>query len=164
MKEELEIAQPNAAQEAAKDIAKYLDAFTPLTLGQREVDRLAAIISKHCCGGGEADKPMGEVKRLREALRSYRKIVRRWQHHAFVTSRLLGCDSIDEEIETAIDKLKHDYATARADAIGECVGAIKSLFRKEGDPSEHRDYNNGVEDSWTALEQLKGEGGRDVTE
>jgi hypothetical protein len=31
---------------------------------------------------------------------------------------------------------------------------VKTLFRHEGDPSVHRDYNNGVEDAWSIVESL----------
>jgi hypothetical protein len=95
-----------AVREAVKEIASHFNENTLWHVGELTVATMIAIISKHCCGGREAE--------------------------------------------------------IRADAIGECVVTVKSLFRKEGDPSEYRDYNNGVEDAWIALEQLKGEGGSDA--
>lgn len=147
-----------AANAAALEICDYCG------IDQNDSAKVASIISKHL--PVQQPEPKAEVKRLREALRSYRKIVKTWQSHALITSRLLGCPAIDKEIEVAIGKLMHDYATARADAIGEAIELAKS---KTWTTANHDLSALDLEECSTcaaalqaselvaALEQLKGE-------
>lgn len=50
----------------------------------------------------------GEVERLRKIVREQRKTIKHWQHHVTVTSRLLGCNAIDKDVEAAVDELRHE--------------------------------------------------------
>lgn len=103
-----------------------------------------------------------EVKRLREALRAYHKIVRGWQNHVLITSRLLGCAAIDKDVEAAIDKLKHDHSTARANALDEAIEAARGehlpgygIIDKEQRSTDDRAYDQAVNHVVAALEALK---------
>jgi hypothetical protein len=113
---------------------------------ERILPMITDILSRYL--PAQQPEPKAEVRRLREALRGYRKIVKAWQSHVLITSRLLSCSAIDREIEAAIDKLKRDYTTARADAIGGAIEAVRasSLLQVQQDQL------------LAALEQLKGEG------
>jgi hypothetical protein len=58
-----------------------------------------------------------EPERLRVILREQRETIKHWQHHALITSKLLGCIAIDKDIEAAIDALKRQPSLS--DAIKE---------------------------------------------
>jgi hypothetical protein len=116
-----------------KEIADWITQTTPPAVGSALRSIIQRIISKHCAAPVAAES--SEVKRLRKALRSYRETAKAWQSHVLVTSRLLGCTAIDKDVEAAIDKLKHNFAEARARTIAasELATALESLAKGEGE-------------------------------
>jgi hypothetical protein len=69
----------------------------------------------------------------------------------YTTSEIVhGITSLDQRRRAALKRA----AGARDTAIRDAVDQVKSLFRRDGDPADHRDYNNGVEDSWSIVESL----------
>jgi len=107
-----------AAIEAAREIGELIDRWRPAAVPNAE-RVFAAIFSKYV--------DAGEVERLRGILRSQRETIKHWQHHVLITSRLLGCSAIDEDVEAAIDKLRHDSVEARANAIREAAEKVTTL-------------------------------------
>jgi hypothetical protein len=83
-----------------------------------------------------------EPGRLRAILREQRETIKHWQHHALITSRLLGCIAIDKDIEAAIDALKHQPSLS--DAIKE----VERLYDEWWDVDRRRWLN-------VVLERLK---------
>jgi hypothetical protein len=74
-----------------------------------------------------------------------------WRYHI---SLLLPEGIEDSALLKIYQVVEHELRDARANTIRDAVSQVKSLFRHEGDPADHRDYNNGVEDAWSIVESL----------
>jgi len=161
---------------AAQDAAKELDRLALLhdsdgrrALNDKELAPVVAVISRYCkpqsyptadayeAACAALNKSKAEVSRLNSEVERLKS----W-----------GLDCVNKiadvelPLRSKIESLRASLTTARADAIAECVEAVKEVqngpVSRAGSQAQIYEWGRGVHAALAALEQLKGEGGRDA--